>query len=168
MRYSIISTEIAARGRKKSSVEALNGELNSSSGFILSLLFGVARGARNLRCTEVLLRHKGLQLLAGSVCFGLTGANDLSDMSKRRGERIVFFFMILFHIVSVYVLYRLDTSKGKAFEHAIYWFVMVYVGPLWLNLGRDIAFVTWCQQNFKDKLQKSNKDINQIELILST
>ncbi|XP_078178382.1 proteolysis 6 isoform X3 [Carex rostrata] len=85
MRYSIISTEIAARGRKKSSVEALNGELNSSSGFILSLLFGVARGARNLRCTEVLLRHKGLQLLAGSVCFGLTGANDLSDMSKRRG-----------------------------------------------------------------------------------
>ncbi|KAJ4789311.1 E3 ubiquitin-protein ligase PRT6 [Rhynchospora pubera] len=85
LRYSIISTEIAARGRKKSCVEALNGELNSSSGFILSLLFGVARAARNLRCTEVFLRYKGLQLIAGSVCFGLTGANDPTNTSKRRG-----------------------------------------------------------------------------------
>ncbi|KAJ4782433.1 E3 ubiquitin-protein ligase UBR3 [Rhynchospora pubera] len=85
LRYSIISTEIAARGRKESCVEALNGELNSSSGFILSLLFGVAQAACNLRCTEVLLRYKGLQLLAGSVCFGLTGANDPSNTSKRGG-----------------------------------------------------------------------------------
>lgn len=76
--------------------------------------------------------------------------------------------MILFQIVSDYALYRLDTFKGKAFEHAMYRFVMVYARPLWLNLGRDIAFVTWCQQNFKDKFQKSNKDINQIELIMST
>jgi Proteolysis_6 C-terminal len=88
VRYSIISTEIAARGPKKSCVEALNGELSSSSGFILSLLFEVARAARNLRCTEVLLRYKGLQLLAGSVCFGLTGS-DFSNTSKRRGERIM-------------------------------------------------------------------------------
>jgi hypothetical protein len=89
MRYSIISTEIAARGRKKSCVEALNGELSSSSGFILSLLFEVARAARNLRCTEVLLRYKGLQLLAGSMCFGFAGSDNSSNTSKRRGERIL-------------------------------------------------------------------------------
>lgn len=71
-------------------MEALNGELSSSSGFILSLLFEVARASHNLRCTEVLLRYKGLQLLAGSVCYGLSGSNDLSNMSKRRGDNCFF------------------------------------------------------------------------------
>nr|CAB3472205.1 unnamed protein product [Digitaria exilis] len=57
---------IASRGRvlsqsaeSKSCLESLRGELNSSSGFILSLLFRVAHTARNLNRLEVLLRFEG-------------------------------------------------------------------------------------------------------------
>ncbi|KAJ3693678.1 hypothetical protein LUZ60_009158 [Juncus effusus] len=70
LRYSTICAEIAARGQKRNCVECLDAELNSSSGFILSLLTGVARDSRSLSCTDVLLRYNGLNSLVGSVCFG--------------------------------------------------------------------------------------------------
>ncbi|CAM0878719.1 unnamed protein product [Alopecurus aequalis] len=92
LRYSVISTEIASRGRMpsyspqpKSCLESLRSELNSSSGFILSLLFRVSHSARVLNRREVLLRYEGIQLLAGSICSGISGDKDLLDATKRKG-----------------------------------------------------------------------------------
>ncbi|OEL13726.1 E3 ubiquitin-protein ligase PRT6 [Dichanthelium oligosanthes] len=93
LRYSVVSTEIASRGRmlsqyaeSKSCLESLRGELNSSSGFILSLLFRVAHSARNLNHLEVLLRFEGLQLLAGSICSCISGYKDVLNATKRKGS----------------------------------------------------------------------------------
>uniref|UniRef100_A0A0E0BX35 E3 ubiquitin-protein ligase n=1 Tax=Oryza meridionalis TaxID=40149 RepID=A0A0E0BX35_9ORYZ len=91
LRYSVVSTEIASRGRiasyseSKSCIESLRHELNSSNGFILSLLFRVAHSARNLNRLEVLLRFEGLQLLASSICSGTSGDKDLLNATKRKG-----------------------------------------------------------------------------------
>lgn len=92
LRYSVVSTEIASRGRMlsqsiepKSCLESLRGELNSSSGFILSLLFRVAHSARNLNRLEVLLRFEGIQLLAGSICSCISGYKDVLNATKRKG-----------------------------------------------------------------------------------
>uniref|UniRef100_A0A0E0JE11 E3 ubiquitin-protein ligase n=1 Tax=Oryza punctata TaxID=4537 RepID=A0A0E0JE11_ORYPU len=91
LRYSVVSTEIASRGRiashfeSKSCIESLRHELNSSNGFILSLLFRVAHSARNLNRLEVLLRFEGLQLLASSICYGTSGDKDLPNATKRKG-----------------------------------------------------------------------------------
>jgi hypothetical protein len=91
LRYSVVSTEIASRGRiasyseSKSCIESLRHELNSSNGFILSLLFRVAHSARNLSRLEVLLRFEGLQLLASSICSGTSGDKDLLNATKRKG-----------------------------------------------------------------------------------
>lgn len=91
LRYSLVSTEIAARGRVRaysanSNLEALYGELRTSSGFIMSLLLHVAKRTYCLSSIEVLLRFKGIQLLARSICFGISGANTLSNSDKRRGS----------------------------------------------------------------------------------
>ncbi|CAL4951518.1 unnamed protein product [Urochloa decumbens] len=93
LRYSVVSTEIASRGRmvsqsaeSKSCLESLCGELNSSSGFILSLLFRVAHSARNLNRLEVLLRFEGIQLLAGSICSCISGYKDVLNATKRKGS----------------------------------------------------------------------------------
>ncbi|PNT69934.1 hypothetical protein BRADI_2g03180v3 [Brachypodium distachyon] len=92
LRYSVISTEIASRGRmssyyaeSKSCLESLRSELNSSSGFILSLLFRVSHSARILNRLEVLLRYEGIQLLAGSICSGISGDKDLLNATKGKG-----------------------------------------------------------------------------------
>ncbi|PWZ31976.1 hypothetical protein Zm00014a_001940 [Zea mays] len=93
LRYSLVSTEIASRGRmsshsaeSKSCLESLRGELNSSSGFILSLLFHAAHSARNLNRLEVLLRFEGIQLLAGSICSCISGYKDILNATKRKGS----------------------------------------------------------------------------------
>nr|CAD1828695.1 unnamed protein product [Ananas comosus var. bracteatus] len=92
LRYSLISTEIAARGRmnpssasSKTCLDSLYSELNSSSGFILSLLLCVAQSARSLSRLEVLLRFKGIQLFMSSVCSGVSADDDLLNPTKRRG-----------------------------------------------------------------------------------
>uniref|UniRef100_M8B5B3 E3 ubiquitin-protein ligase n=1 Tax=Aegilops tauschii TaxID=37682 RepID=M8B5B3_AEGTA len=110
LRYSVVSTEIASRDRmssysaqSKSCLESLRSELNSSSGFILSLLFRVSHSARVLNRREVLLRFEGIQLLAGSICSGISGDKDLLDATKRKE----FFIPIvhLFYIVCVIQVY---------------------------------------------------------------
>ncbi|XP_058109668.1 E3 ubiquitin-protein ligase PRT6-like isoform X2 [Magnolia sinica] len=80
LRYSIISTEIAARGGKSktsaggyiSGMEALYKEVDSSTGFVLSLLLQVAQTTRSQNRLQVLLRFRGIQLFAGSVCSGVS------------------------------------------------------------------------------------------------
>ncbi|KAL5229199.1 hypothetical protein ABZP36_017464 [Zizania latifolia] len=91
LRYSVVSTEIVSRGRmagyseSKSCLVSLRHELNSSSGFILSLLFRAAHSARKLSHLEVLLRFEGIQLLAGSICSGISGDKDLLNATKWKG-----------------------------------------------------------------------------------
>ncbi|KAE8769506.1 E3 ubiquitin-protein ligase PRT6 [Hordeum vulgare] len=71
-----------------SSIARFLCELNSSSGFILSLLFRVSHSARVLNRREVLLRFEGIQLLAGSICSGISGDKDLLDATKRKGTSL--------------------------------------------------------------------------------
>ncbi|KAJ1282601.1 hypothetical protein BS78_03G065000 [Paspalum vaginatum] len=93
LRYSVVSTEIASRGRmsshsaeSKSCLESLRGELNSSSGFILSLLFRVAHSSRISNRLDMLLRLEGIQLLAGSICSCISGYKDVLNATKRKGS----------------------------------------------------------------------------------
>lgn len=90
LRYTLVSTEIASRGRVRASpantsLKALYGELNSSSGFILPLLLNVAKTTCSSSSIEVLLRFRGIQLLARSICFGMSEDCTLWNSDKRRG-----------------------------------------------------------------------------------
>lgn len=73
LKYSLISSEIAARSRKSSmspnySLAALYKELDSSSGFILSVLLNVTQSTQKANPASVLLRLRGIQLFARSLC----------------------------------------------------------------------------------------------------
>ncbi|CAA6654977.1 unnamed protein product [Spirodela intermedia] len=90
LRYSLITTEIAYRGRtaassdgSRSELEALYGELQSSNGFILSLLLQVAQASRSQNRLQVLMRFSGIKLLAASICPGLEG--NRSHMERQKG-----------------------------------------------------------------------------------
>ncbi|KAL3622661.1 hypothetical protein CASFOL_033478 [Castilleja foliolosa] len=88
LKYSLVSAEIAARSRKSSlsanySLGALYKELKNSSCFILSLLLDVAQSTRTLNSQTLLLRSRGLQLFARSLCRGSSAySNKLSSYSK--------------------------------------------------------------------------------------
>lgn len=73
LKYSLISTEIAARSEKTSSatnfgVSALYEELRSSSGFILSLLLKIVHNNRAQSSLDILLRLRCIQQFAKSIC----------------------------------------------------------------------------------------------------
>ncbi|KAK9126954.1 hypothetical protein Scep_015800 [Stephania cephalantha] len=74
LKYSLISTEIA--GRHTSAVNSglgnLYRELETSSGFILSLLLRVVQSTRSENCLQLLLRFRGIQLFARSICSGIS------------------------------------------------------------------------------------------------
>ncbi|KAI3926419.1 hypothetical protein MKX01_032607 [Papaver californicum] len=87
-KYSLISTEIAARGVRSnmcsgsktstSGLEMLYRELESSSGFILSLLLQVVQNTRNENLLQVLLRYRAINLFTASVCSGVSLDNEIS------------------------------------------------------------------------------------------
>ncbi|RZC93820.1 hypothetical protein C5167_029460, partial [Papaver somniferum] len=88
LKYSIISTEIAARGVRSnmcsgsktstSALEVLYRELESSSGFVLSSLLQVVQSTRSDNLLEVLLRYRGINLFAASICSGVSGNHEIS------------------------------------------------------------------------------------------
>ncbi|KAL6519431.1 hypothetical protein OROGR_018751 [Orobanche gracilis] len=87
LKYSLISTEIAARSRKSSlspnyTLGALYKELNNSGCFILSLLLDVVQSTRASNSRTFLLRLRGLKLFARSLCRDVY-ANELSSYSER-------------------------------------------------------------------------------------
>ncbi|XP_039068016.1 E3 ubiquitin-protein ligase PRT6-like [Hibiscus syriacus] len=74
LKYSLMSTEIAARSEKNSmaanyNLASLYKEFNSSSEFIFSLLLRVVQ---NQSSTNSLQRFRGLQLFAESICSGVS------------------------------------------------------------------------------------------------
>lgn len=77
LKYSLVSTEIAARSGKTSltpnySLTALFSELKSSSGFILSLLLNITQGSQVKSSLSAFLRLRGIQLFTKSICSGLS------------------------------------------------------------------------------------------------
>ncbi|XP_059296404.1 E3 ubiquitin-protein ligase PRT6-like isoform X1 [Lycium ferocissimum] len=73
LKYSLISTEIAARSGKTSlapnySLGGLYKELKSSNCFILALLLSIVQSTRTNSSLTVLLRLRGIQLFAESIC----------------------------------------------------------------------------------------------------
>lgn len=98
LRYSLTTTEIASRGRtaassdgSRSGLDALYGELQSSNGFILSLLLQVAQASRSQNRLQVLMRFSGIKLLAASICPGLEG--NSSHMERQKGEALKLLFL---------------------------------------------------------------------------
>lgn len=83
LKYSLVSTEIAARSGKTSlapnySLGALYKELKSSNCFILALLLGIVQNTRTKNSLTVMLRLRGIQLFAESICSG-TSADEPAD-----------------------------------------------------------------------------------------
>ncbi|KAI3950096.1 hypothetical protein MKW98_008541 [Papaver atlanticum] len=88
LKYSLISTEIAARGVRSnmcsgsktstSGLEVLYRDLESSSGFILSLLLQVVQNTRNENLLQVLQRSRAINLFAASICSGVSLDNEIS------------------------------------------------------------------------------------------
>lgn len=94
LKYSLISTEIASRcGRTSTTptycVDSLYKELNSSTGFILTLLLSIVQSMRNENPHHVLLRFRGIQLFAGSVCHGIS-VDEFPSTASTQGGGISF------------------------------------------------------------------------------
>lgn len=90
LKYSLLSTEIAARCGRTSLTPnyGLNGlykELNSSSGFILSLLLKIVQSTRSKNSLTVFLRLRGIQLFAESVCSGVSLDEFPSEIYRQGG-----------------------------------------------------------------------------------
>lgn len=93
LKYSLISTEIAARSERTSSatnygVSALYEELRSSSGFILTLLLKIVHSTRAQNSLDVLLRLRCIQQFAKSICCADT-LNELPSHACRVGENMM-------------------------------------------------------------------------------
>ncbi|XP_020524000.1 E3 ubiquitin-protein ligase PRT6 isoform X2 [Amborella trichopoda] len=92
LRYSLMSTEIAARHGKpnmpirssQASLEALYKEANSSMGFILGLLLQVCQATQIQSRSLVLMRYRGIRLFLGSICSG--SSLDESYKDTQRGD----------------------------------------------------------------------------------
>ncbi|KAL2509527.1 E3 ubiquitin-protein ligase [Forsythia ovata] len=94
LKYSIISAEIATRSRNNSSsanysVSALYKEINSTNGFILSLLLNVTQSMRTENSLCVLLRLRGSQLFAESICSG-TSPNKYPNYRWKQGGGMLY------------------------------------------------------------------------------
>ncbi|KAH9735929.1 E3 ubiquitin-protein ligase PRT6 [Citrus sinensis] len=92
LKYSLMSMEIAARSEKTSmtpiyDVNALDRELKSSSGFVLSLLLKVVQSMRSKNSLHVLQRFRGIQLFAESICSG-TSIDNPGGRCKRGGNML--------------------------------------------------------------------------------
>ncbi|KAJ9548058.1 hypothetical protein OSB04_020601 [Centaurea solstitialis] len=93
LKYSLVSTEIAARSERTSSatnygVGALYEELRSSSGFILSLLLKIVHNTRAQNSLDVLLRLRCIQQFAKSICCA-DGLNEPPSHADRVGENMM-------------------------------------------------------------------------------
>ncbi|XP_068635271.1 E3 ubiquitin-protein ligase PRT6-like [Aristolochia californica] len=92
--YSLISTEIAARGggMKMSGrgsdygLKALYKEVASPAEFILSALLQVAQTSRSHNHLQLLHRFRGIQLFTRSICYGDSVDELLSSPSSRKGN----------------------------------------------------------------------------------
>jgi len=76
IKYTVVSTEIAARCGRSSltprrGLNSLYSEFRSSGGFILPLLLRIVQSTRSKNLPDMLLRFRGVQLFAASICSGV-------------------------------------------------------------------------------------------------
>ncbi|XP_031102805.1 E3 ubiquitin-protein ligase PRT6 [Ipomoea triloba] len=92
LKYSLMSTEVASRSRKTSlasncTLGSLYKELKSSNGLILSLLLSTVNSTRTKNSLDVLIRLRGIQLLAVSICSSIfIGENPSNRCSGNMQE----------------------------------------------------------------------------------
>ncbi|PON76120.1 TFIIE transcription factor [Trema orientale] len=92
LKYSLLSMETAARCGKTYmtptySLDALYKELESSSGFILSLLLKIVQSTRSKNSLHVLQRFKGIQSFADSICSAVS--MDHNNNTNGSGNMLV-------------------------------------------------------------------------------
>ncbi|XVF08093.1 hypothetical protein REPUB_Repub06bG0196400 [Reevesia pubescens] len=93
LKYSLISTEIAARSEKTSmatnyTLTSLYKEFKSSSEFIFSLLLKVVQNLSSTNSLHALQRFRGLQLFAESICSEVS-FDYHSTRHKQEEDRIL-------------------------------------------------------------------------------
>ncbi|XP_074307794.1 E3 ubiquitin-protein ligase PRT6 [Silene latifolia] len=91
LKYSLVSTEIAARCGKsclaaRRGIPSLYNEFRSSGGFILPLLLKTIKSARSKNFPDLFLRFRGLQHFAASICLGISYGKELGEASGREGK----------------------------------------------------------------------------------
>ncbi|KAK8542025.1 hypothetical protein V6N13_137400 [Hibiscus sabdariffa] len=91
LKYSLMSTEIAARSGKTSAatnytLASLYEEFKSSSEFIFSLLQRVVKNLSSTNSLHALQRYRGLQLFAVSIC---SGADLVNNRTTNKQEDIL-------------------------------------------------------------------------------
>ncbi|KAK8532004.1 hypothetical protein V6N13_131353 [Hibiscus sabdariffa] len=91
LKYSLMSTEIAARSGKTSAatnytLTSLYEEFKSSSEFIFSLLQRVVKNLSSTNSLHALQRYRGLQLFAVSIC---SGADLVNNRTTNKQEDIL-------------------------------------------------------------------------------
>lgn len=89
LKYSLMSMEVAARSGRASltpnySLESLYKEFKSSSRFILSLLLKVVKNMRSTCSINLLQRFRGIQLIAESLCSGVS--SNYHSSKHRQGN----------------------------------------------------------------------------------
>ncbi|KAH9672311.1 E3 ubiquitin-protein ligase PRT6 [Citrus sinensis] len=120
LKYSLMSMEIAARSEKTSTtpiydVNALDKELKSSSGFVLSLLLKVVQSMRSKNSLHVLQRFRGIQLFAESICSG-TSIDNPGGRCKRGGTCPV--TSIPLHVIFLRVVLFVPCNMLSILKHA--------------------------------------------------
>ncbi|XP_039045643.1 E3 ubiquitin-protein ligase PRT6-like [Hibiscus syriacus] len=107
LKYSLMPTEIAARGGKTSmeanyTLTSLYKEFKSSSEFIFSLLQRVVWNLSSTNSLHALQRFRGLQPFAKSICSGIVFDNH-STTNKQEGTVLTnYYFEISFGIWNIY------------------------------------------------------------------
>ncbi|KAG9159191.1 hypothetical protein Leryth_018168 [Lithospermum erythrorhizon] len=92
LKYSLISTELASRSRKSSlapnhSLSALYTDLKSSNCFILSLLLDIVQRVRSTNPLSSLVRLKGIQHFAQSICSSVP-SDKIREPSPGQGGSV--------------------------------------------------------------------------------
>ena len=137
LKYSLISTEITSRcGRTSTTptygLDSLYKELNSSTGFILTLLLNIVQSMRNENPHHVLLRFRGIQLFAGSVCHGVS-VNEFPSTTSTQGGGISFLsvplsILLVLSLLSFYCELHFHISCTISLS------LLLFIDHLFLNL----------------------------------
>ncbi|KAK9676609.1 hypothetical protein RND81_11G088300 [Saponaria officinalis] len=91
LKYSLVSTEIAARCGKnclaaRAGLNSLYDEFRSYGGFILPLLLRTIRSVRSKNIPDLLLRFRGLQHFSASICSGVSHGTCYGRASGHEGK----------------------------------------------------------------------------------
>ncbi|KAL8129744.1 hypothetical protein V2J09_018899 [Rumex salicifolius] len=92
LKYSLLSTEIAARRmsgtNSTTGCSSFDSELNSSGGFILSLMLRLVLSTRSKSSLDMILRFRSILCFAASICCGSKYDGSIGYSSRQEGKML--------------------------------------------------------------------------------